>query len=398
MSVLRSSLAPLALAFFLAISLGACSQNASGGGDDASGSGGTSSTGGGTGTGGLTGNGGASASGGTTGTGGGSGGATATGGTTGNGGSGPGGLGGHGGNASGGATGGTGSGGLGSGGTGSGGLGSGGSPTGGTTGSGGAGGIKATGGQSGQGGVGATGGAPATGGATGTGGGSGGAGAYNPCPTNGTACTILPFGGSITHGYASSDDAGYRSQLYKLVLAANQKVTFTGSLMNGPTQVSGQPFPRSHEGHDGWTIDPGYSTYGAGGISSLIPSPAFSTIPNIVLLMIGTNDTNFMDTNGMSTRLSSLLDKIVQAAPNALVVVAKLTPLGYTSTALTTYNSQIPGVIQSHVAKGQHIVGVDMSKMPVPADIGSDNVHPNDQGYAYMASIWYAAIKDLLPK
>jgi len=25
-------------------------------------------------------------------------------------------------------------------------------------------------------------------------------------------------------------------------------------------------------------------------------------------------------------------------------------------------------------------------------------VQPNDQGYAYMANIWYAAIKDLLPK
>ena len=50
-----------------------------------------------------------------------------------------------------------------------------------------------------------------------------------------------------------------------------------------------------------------------------------------------------------------------------------------------------------HAAKGQHIVGVDMSKMPL-SDLGSDNVHPNDTGYAYMANIWYAAIKDLLPK
>ena len=52
----------------------------------------------------------------------------------------------------------------------------------------------------------------------------------------------------------------------------------------------------------------------------------------------------------------------------------------------------------SGAAKGQHVVGVDMSKLPVPADIGSDNVHPNDQGYAYIAYIWYAAIKNLLPK
>jgi lysophospholipase L1-like esterase len=39
-----------------------------------------------------------------------------------------------------------------------------------------------------------------------------------------------------------------------------------------------------------------------------------------------------------------------------------------------------------------------MSKLPVPSDLDSDGTHPNDQGYAYMAGIWYAAIKDLLPK
>ena len=54
--------------------------------------------------------------------------------------------------------------------------------------------------------------------------------------------------------------------------------------------------------------------------------------------------------------------------------------------------------MQAHAAKGQHIIGVDMTKMPVPADIASDNVHPNDQGYVYMANIWYAALKNLLPK
>jgi lysophospholipase L1-like esterase len=239
-----------------------------------------------------------------------------------------------------------------------------------------------------------------TGGRGGVGGagGAGGASAYNPCPTNGDPCKILPLGDSITHGFASTDDAGYRSQLFKLIIAANQKVTFTGSLANGPTQVSGQTFPRMHEGHDGWTIDPGFSTFGAGGISSLVPSPAFDGKPHIVLLHIGTNDTGFMDSANMSTRLEALLDKIAQTSPSSLIVLAQITPLGYTSAPLTAYNAKIPGIVQSHAAKGQHIVGVDMSKMPVPADIASDNVHPNDQGYVYMANIWYAAIKDLLPK
>src|SRR5262252_7623971 len=248
----------------------------------------------------------------------------------------------------------------------------------------------------GGGGTGGSAGSAGAGGSNGSGG-AGGASAYNPCPTSGEPCKILPLGDSITHGYASSDDAGYRSQLFKLIVASNQKVTFTGSLANGPAQVSGQTFPRSHEGHDGWTIDPGYSTYGNGGISTLIPSPALNGNPHIILLHIGTNDTGFMDAANMSTRLEALLDKIAGAAPSSLIVLAQIAPLGYTSSPLTTYNSRIPGIVQSHAAKGQHIVGVDMSKMPL-SDIGSDNVHPNDTGYGYMANIWYAAIKDLLPK
>lgn len=293
--------------------------------------------------------------------------------------------------------------------------------TGGSGGSGGAGfgGAASVGGSSGSGGVGAgSGGQPGTGGTKadagmdgttapnpdagagrdGGAGGGGGAAGYNPCPTNGDPCKILPLGDSITHGFASTDDGGYRSQLFKLIVAVNQKVTFTGSLANGPTQVSGQNFPRMHEGHDGWTIDPGFSSFGAGGISSLVPNPALDGKPHIVLLHIGTNDTGAMDTANMSTRLEALLDKIAQASPSSLIVLAQITPLGYTSTALTAYNAKIPGIVQSHAAKGQHIVGVDMSKMPVPADIASDNIHPNDQGYAYMANIWYAAIKNLLPQ
>jgi len=236
------------------------------------------------------------------------------------------------------------------------------------------------------------------GGAAGLGGaGAGGTSTYSPCPADGTPCKILPLGDSITRGHKSSDDAGYRSQLFKLIIAANQKAMFTGSLTNGPTQVSGRPFPRTHEGHAGWTIDPGYNPNPAyGGISSLIPSPALNSDPHIVLLHIGTNDLFARDTANMSTRLEVLIDDVAQSAPTALIVLAQITPLGSPSPALTTYNGKIPGIIQSHVAKGQHIIGVDMSKLPITEL--SDGTHPNDQGYAHMANIWYAAIKDLLPK
>jgi hypothetical protein len=270
----------------------------------------------------------------------------------------------------------------------------------GANGGGGQGGGAGMGGAAGKGGAGSGGtGAGGLGGASARGGaGGGGAIGYAPCSTTASPCKILPFGDSITRGVKSSDDAGYRSQLFKLIVAAKQKITFTGSLTNGPTQVSGQPFPRMHEGHPGWTIDPGYNPISSsyGGISSLVPSPALDGHPNIILLHIGTNDLFARDTAGMATRLEALLDKIAQNAPDALVVLAQITPGSTPNAARDAYNAKIPGIVLTHAAKGQHIIGVDMSRLPL-TDLSSDGTHPNDQGYAYMAGIWYAAIKDLLP-
>ncbi len=228
-------------------------------------------------------------------------------------------------------------------------------------------------------------------------GGSGGAAGYTPCPTDGSPCLVLPFGDSITYGVGSTDKGGYRAQLFKLVVQANQKIKFIGSLSDGPDQVAGTAFPKTHEGHSGWTIDSGYVSFGDG-ISTLIPTPAFKTLPHIVLLMIGTNDVGASKgTDMVANRLDTLLEKIVQTAPKALVVVAQITPIGWNPPAASNYNAKIPGIVRARVSKGQHLAVVDMSKMPT-SDLGSDNLHPNDTGYVFMAGVWYAAIKDYLPK
>lgn len=70
---------------------------------------------------------------------------------------------------------------------------------------------------------------------------------------------------------------------------------------------------------------------------------------------IGTND--LTSSNAKSTtadRLDKLISTIVGVAPDALIVVAKVVPLGYTSADWTTYNSKIPGIVQAHAAKGEH--------------------------------------------
>jgi len=264
--------------------------------------------------------------------------------------------------------------------TNSGGAGAGGrSSAGGGPGSGGA----AAGGKSGSGAGGQGGGAAGT---TSTGGAGGGSG-FNPCKAS--PCVILPLGDSITHGFSSTDDAGYRSALFKLIVAANQNVTFIGSLSNGPTMVSGKTFTRNHEGHDGISIT---------GITGYVPpAKAFSTTPHIVLLHIGTNDmTSNADPTTAANQLSTLLTNLVNAAPNALIVVAKIVPLGYSNSNYTSYIAKISDVVKAHA--GKNVVMVDMSTLPTSDIRGSGNVHPTDQGYADMANLWYGAIKAYLPQ
>ena len=71
---------------------------------------------------------------------------------------------------------------------------------------------------------------------------------YKPCPTNGDPCRILPFGDSITWGVDDEGNAGYRGPLFALTVAAHQKITFTGSLSNGPTTVQASLFPSTTRG------------------------------------------------------------------------------------------------------------------------------------------------------
>ena len=334
----------------------------------------------------------------------GSGGAAAAGGTmlTGTGGVGSGGSGG-GRAGAGGTTVATGSGGKGEGGAG--GAAGKGAGTGGTTS---AGGTSGHGGGTGGVGGSATGGGG--GGATGGGGGSatggvGGGAAYQPCPSNGTPCKILPFGDSITFGVNDEGNAGYRGPLFADVVAAGQKITFTGSLSDGPTTVSGQSFPKNNEGHSGWGIsEVNPNSGGNAGIITVIPSPAFASgsggLPNIILLHIGTNDQGSFSATQMISDLGGLIDKVVADAPDALLVVAQIIPLGYgTNSVIKAYNQALPGLLQPRVAAGKHIVLVDMyTGFTTSTMLGSDNIHPNSTGYKFMADHWYAAIKDLLPK
>ena len=236
-------------------------------------------------------------------------------------------------------------------------------------------------------------------------GGTGGGGAYQPCPSASTPCKVLPFGDSITFGVGDEGNGGYRGPLFASVIAAGQKLTFTGSLSNGPNTVSGQTFAKNNEGHSGWGISRvNPNSGGNAGIINVLPSPAFSSgsggMPNIILLHIGTNDQGTYSAAQITSDLTGLIDKVTSTAPDALLVVAQIIPLGYgNNSIIQTYNQAIPGIVQQRAATGKHVALVDMyTGFNASTMLGTDKVHPNTAGYTFMAGRWYAAIKDFLPK
>ena len=221
---------------------------------------------------------------------------------------------------------------------------------------------------------------------------------FNPCPAKGSPCVIMPLGDSISYGDGSSNHGGYRAPLFHLALTNHQSITFVGTFMDGPDTVDNVPFPKHHEGHSGYEIA------GDHGIAPFTAQAIKGYSPQMVLLMIGTNDIAFNDDPAHAPmRLGGLLDIILQTDPNLLLIVAQIVPTtddGKTA-LVTAYNAEIPALVKARHDAGKHIAMVDMyGAVTADANYKTDYMfneyHPNDAGYVKLAETWYAKIGSLL--
>ena len=135
---------------------------------------------------------------------------------------------------------------------------------------------------------------------------------------------IMPLGDSITEGWMASlidhpegDIAGYRGPLYTKLVAAGYAVQFVGSNTTFPGTLPASQI--HHEGHSGWMISAGtVGTESRDGLTDHINTwlgPS-GVDPNVILLMIGTNDVRL--NNQLATapdRLSTLISKISTSRP-----------------------------------------------------------------------------------
>jgi lysophospholipase L1-like esterase len=207
---------------------------------------------------------------------------------------------------------------------------------------------------------------------------------------------ILPFGDSITFG-TNGTNAGYRGPLGNLLSAHGFAYQFVGVATDNPGKLPKDQV--HHEGHPGYIITGGAGAPRAG-ISDSVDLWLGPTgvNPNIILLMIGTNDvgTNY-DLPNAGKRLDAFISKMINKTtglrPNARLVVAQITPWSNPATdnLAVAYNAQVATVVAQHKAAGENISMVDMHSALGLGDL-SDGLHPNDAGYAKMADVWFKAI------
>ena len=202
---------------------------------------------------------------------------------------------------------------------------------------------------------------------------------------------IMPLGASITMGYGSSDENGYRLELRDLLVSSGYDVDFVGSLENGTFE------DRQHEGHGGYNINQVKNNV----YNYLNNNPA-----QIILVHIGTN--NITDTNSYTTpdEIAALLNEIDRWENDNTPVIVVLpeiinrncitdaTPCD-ASKWTTEFNDNVVGMAEARIASGDRLIVVDLENGAgldyrlYPSGDMIDNKHPYDNGYAKMAATWF---------
>jgi lysophospholipase L1-like esterase len=206
----------------------------------------------------------------------------------------------------------------------------------------------------------------------------------NPSPQ--TQIRIMPLGDSITRGGGSTGEVGYRRPLYLLLEQSGYDVNFVGTQLHGTFL----DFDRDHEGH---------GSYRADQVRDLVISWLDLNPADIVLLHIGINDIAWNNEDPLE--VDALLDSIDVWESNnhpVTVIVARIV-LRWDGNDPETiaFNDSVEAIVNQRITEGDDLIMVDMEHALIyPTDL-ADGVHPNDNGYAKMADVWYDALVPIIP-
>ncbi|MBD3392049.1 MAG: tandem-95 repeat protein [Chitinivibrionales bacterium] len=222
------------------------------------------------------------------------------------------------------------------------------------------------------------------------------------------AWRIMPLGDSNTRGKGGYE---YRSSLRDALIADGYPAAmldYIGSGVSaggahGPGPDADTEYTQAqkdvlgndleHEGWGGYVIDG--NGFSADGIKENVDTWLTASDPDIVILMIGTNDIAKDLSGDMVTRLSGLIDQITAHSSftdgRSYLMIGSIPPIVNASQheKAVMYNSQIPSLVLQKVQAGKNVSFVDLySAVDVSSDM-QDNLHPNSSGYANIGSMLY---------
>ena len=194
---------------------------------------------------------------------------------------------------------------------------------------------------------------------------------------------LMPLGASITYGQASTTGNGYREDLRNMLTSADYTVDMVGSRKHGTMQDN------DVEGWPGFRIEQ---------VQAKAELSVPSRKPNIFTINAGTNDcAQNYKLEDAGSRMGSLMEYVWKASPGSTIILSTLLiNLNETIEArVENVNNQIKECAKVKAGENKRVVLVDMhgEDGPQKADM-HDDTHPNDQGYAKMAKIWFRGIQE----
>lgn len=193
----------------------------------------------------------------------------------------------------------------------------------------------------------------------------------------------MPLGASITYGQGSTDGNGYREHLRSAITDGGNLVNMVG------TRKAGTMKDNDVEGWPGYRID------------QIVPKARVAVPeykPNVILVNAGTNDAvQNKDIPNAGSRMEGMINNLFEDSPKATVILSTLI-INLNANAeknVKLINVQYKALADRLQGEGKHVVLADMhgADGPQKEDM-HDDTHPDDEGHAKMAAIWYRALEE----
>ena len=220
--------------------------------------------------------------------------------------------------------------------------------------------------------------------------------AVNNTINNSYNANIMMLGDSITAG-AGDTRGGYRSQLYYLLNHSGYNFNFVGRSNIYHDPPLNFTFPSAywnHEGYNSATIDNSGSVYVW---NQNIAGCLATNMPDIILVMLGTNDiwSTIRNSTQVRDEMSSFLDQIWAINPNIKVILSTIpyeTANSGNLVIIQQTNALWPALVAQKSAQGRYITLVDNYAATLAANSFADGIHPTTAGNIAMANAWYPAV------